>query len=748
MPKNLLSYIIKLLRNFTLIVSFGFVFSVNAQEYKIDTSEVNTIKKEIKKAQDLVSAKADDSYQEGLDLFNVIEENVLATKDTLLLLDFYKSKIETYLSRFDYDNALNYTNKGFTLLEKYDNKKYLGLYYELLGVINYSLEDNEARDKAFLEAEYYLKRYASKEENIDINFNLAVINKEKKNWNATEKYSLQSLELINTTQKALVRRKYLYTFLAEVYLNKNNLQKADYYLKKIEADVNLSNNRLLLIASYYGLRATYFKKKGMHIEASIFFEKSNEAYNKLSFERTKEIKASLKEKANLQLQELENQKIKSEIELINTNNEYKNVLIGVSTILITLLLIFAFIQFNNSRFRAKMNKLLQKKNVELQESNNQIKTALNTKNQFLDTITHELRTPLNSIKGASYLLSKEKDATKSKVLTDTLSFSSDYLLSLIDNVIEINILDKNKEIVINNSVIDLNNLIVNCINSVQVKKNNNVEILSEVDSSIPNKVMGDSFRLSQVLINLIENAVKFTKDGEVKVKVTKIFQNKSNIRLQFEISDTGIGIEQKELKRITEPFKHANKEIKETYGGLGLGLSVAFKILEAFNAKPKVESELNKGTIVSFELDFLSKIEVEEVVNIEGFEEFVDTSKIKILLVEDNKINQAITQKILQSKGFKCEVANNGLEAYNMVVENDYSLILMDIMMPVMDGFEASKKINEIKPTIPIIALTAVYEEVNKDKFEKAKIKEVLNKPVKIDLLYKSVLNNININNL
>lgn len=735
-----------LARNYVFIISLFCFFCSNSQNYSSDSLSILNLKSEISKAEELIAVKEGNSYQEGIDLFNEIEEQIKATKDTLLLLDFYKIRTENYFQNFDYENSLKYILKGFRLNKSYKSPKYLGVYYELLGVIYYSLEKDEARNIAFLKAEYYLRNYGSNEENIDINFNLAVINKDAKNWDKTVKYSLQSLDLITKTQKALVRRKYLYAFLAESYLNLENLSQADYYLNKIESDINFANDKLLLIASYYGLKGVLYQKKGKYKEASSLLQKSNEVYNKLSFERTKDIKASLKEKSNFQLQELENKKIKREIELIETNNSYKNILIGLGAVLCLSLLIFSFIQYRNSHYRAKMNQLLQKKNNELQERNIQIKAALNTKNKFLDTITHELRTPLNSIKGASFLLSKENE--NNDFLVGTLNFSSDYLLNLINNVIEINILDKSDEITIHKNTFNINSLLLNCSNSVSINKKKEVEIITEINPNVPKIVIGDSFRLSQVLINLIENAIKFTKEGFVKIEVHKVSQTGERVRLGFKISDSGIGIKEKNIKKILEPFKHANTKVKEEFGGSGLGLTVANKILLALNSQLEIKSKSNEGTEVFFELDFITQNESDNIETLKSSEEFIDTNDIKILLVEDNKINQAITQKILKTKGFKCDVANDGLEALNKVIENDYSLILMDIMMPVMDGFEASEKIYELKPHIPIVALTAVYEEVNKDKFEKAKIKEVLNKPVKIDVLYKTVLKNLNITNL
>ena len=186
---------------------------------------------------------------------------------------------------------------------------------------------------------------------IDINFNLAVISKENKDWNKTLQYSNRALFFIETTKKSEIWKKYLYTFLAEAYLKLDQLDKADKFLKELEADKTLLDNRLLLVASYYSLRAQFYEKKLNFKEATSFYSKSNEAFAKLSFEKTKEIRSSLQLKGNLHLKNIENQRIKKEIELDKKNNTYKNFIILLSSLIILILVSLAFFQYKTSKFK-------------------------------------------------------------------------------------------------------------------------------------------------------------------------------------------------------------------------------------------------------------------------------------------------------------------------------------------------------------------------------------------------------------
>lgn len=730
--------IVNKLHVFVCVLFFIFFNNSYAQGYISDELTIKNLNEEIAQAKFFIETKSDDSYQKGIDLFFKIEEKVTASKDTLFLLDFYKTRIDVYLANYDYDNALKYANKGFHILNKYEDKRQLGFYYEILGVIYYSQEKDLERNKAFQKAEKLLSKYGKPEENIDINFNLAVISKETEDWEKSLQYSKRALFFIESTKKSEVRKKYLYVFIAEAYLKFNQLEKADEFLKKLESDEKLLENKLLLVASYYSLRAQYYEKKQNFKEATNFYNKSNAAFAKLSFEKTKEIRSSLQLKGNLQLKDIENQAIKKEIELNKKNNNYKNFIILLSSIIIIILIILAFFQYKNSKFKARMNLLLQNKNSQLVDVNVNINKALNAKKKFLDAITHELRTPLNSIKGISYLMKGTLSKEEQKKYIETLSFSSDYLLSLINNIIEYNIMDKSNKKKLKNEPIEIKTLIKNIYNSFKIKEENNNKIHLELDENIPNLLLMDAFRITQVLINLINNSLKFTKNGEVYLRVALENIKNEKAKIIFEVQDTGIGIDSNEFNKIFDPFYQVSKG---SFEGSGLGLSIVAKTLELLKSKPVVNSEIGKGTSISFSV-FLDIYQLKKNIEVD-FKESNLVKKIKILLVEDNKVNQLITRKILTNQGFECDIANDGFEAVKLVEKTSYSLILMDIMMPVMDGFEASKKIKQIKPYIPIIALTAMYEEVNRQKFEEAKIIRVLTKPVNVEVLCEAIYDNI-----
>ena len=245
-------------------------------------------------------------------------------------------------------------------------------------------------------------------------------------------------------------------------------------------------------------------------------------------------------------------------------------------------------------------------------------------------------------------------------------------------------------------------------------------------------------KLYQVLFSLIDNAFKFSKDGSVTVEAKQLRENEDTIEIQFIIKDTGIGIEENIKEKIYDLFFQGSDKINYEYGGSGLGLTLVKKTLALFNKTIFIDSEPNKGTTISFSLDFEKYYE--DPTTIQVPKEILDPSSVKILLVEDNKTNQLITQKIITRKRYTCDVANDGLEACKMVELNNYDLILMDIMMPIMDGFEASDHISKLKSSIPIVALTAISEEVNKELFSASRIRKVLSKPVDVEELYETIV--------
>jgi CheY-like chemotaxis protein len=377
----------------------------------------------------------------------------------------------------------------------------------------------------------------------------------------------------------------------------------------------------------------------------------------------------------------------------------------------------------------------------LHNANAELEAALNVKKKLLDTISHELRTPIYTLNGLLHLMEEDKSNYDKNI--EQLQASVQNLYSLSGNIIEINVIDSfEKEYIPKKDVVALEELMTKILAIVRKNRNNNITESLVIDSEIPSKLVFDEAKLYQVLYSLIDNAFKFSKNGKVSIEARKTNENQDKIEIQFIIKDTGIGIDAEIKEKIYDLFFQGSDKINYEYGGSGLGLTLVKKTLALFGKTIIIDSQPEIGTTISFSLDFqIYKGESDSPVR---SKEVRDPSTVRILLVEDNKTNQLITKTIIVKKGYVCEVANDGLEACKMVETKDYDLILMDIMMPIMDGFEASDHISRLKPNIPIVALTAISEEVNKELFSASRIRKVLSKPVDVDELYETIKLTVN----
>lgn len=422
--------------------------------------------------------------------------------------------------------------------------------------------------------------------------------------------------------------------------------------------------------------------------------------------------------------------------------------LSISLILILSLLTLSL--YKNNNLRAKANNLLKDKNTELQEAKEKAEKASQAKAQFLSTITHELRTPMYTVTGLTHLLLEEDPKPEQREHLNSLKFSGEYLLSLINNILDLNKLEASKvelEKVPFNLKKRVDSVIISLKKSAEVKNNT---LTLEYDPSIPDEIIGDSLKISQILINLISNSIKFTENGQIWVRIKVTERDPNQVFILFEVEDTGDGISKKKQNVIFESFSQGSLQINRKYGGTGLGLSIVKNLLELMGSKINLESKLGEGSKFWFTLPYnyveaSDSIAVDSINNIEVIldeEMFKDKS---ILIVEDNKINQMITKKILEKKDMVCTVVDNGVDAIRLTKENNFDVILMDIHMPGISGIEATKKIREFNKTIPIIALTAVTIEENLEEFYRAGFSEFIPKPFKADDFFEKinrVLNN------
>ena len=347
-------------------------------------------------------------------------------------------------------------------------------------------------------------------------------------------------------------------------------------------------------------------------------------------------------------------------------------------------------------------------------------------------MSHEIRTPLNGILGTINLLSQEEPRADQLDYLQTLEFSGSHLLSLVNDILDFSKIEANR-IQFENIDFSIRN-IVNTLLKIFAYKcaDKGVELIAEIDPSVPEYVQGDSVRLNQILTNLIGNAVKFTEKGSIRVKVSTIGNRPDSLTCLFEVIDTGIGIPFDKQEEIFDLFSQADSDTTRRFGGTGLGLAITRKLIEFQGGKISVDSEPEKGSRFYYQLDFgishtshdLDKSSANCLQPLTG---------VKVLLVEDNKINQMIATKFLNRWEAVVDIAENGQEALEKIRRMDYHIVLMDLQMPVMDGYQASREIRSLEGEyfqhIPIIALTAsTFNEV-RENLIKFGLDDIINKP-------------------
>ncbi|WP_415180018.1 ATP-binding protein [Nonlabens sp.] len=463
-------------------------------------------------------------------------------------------------------------------------------------------------------------------------------------------------------------------------------------------------------------------------------------------------------------------------------------------VFITLLSLLTLSLFKNNKLRAKSNQVLEDKNSALIEERDRAQDAAKIKADFLSTITHELRTPLYAVTGLTHLLLDTKPRNDQKEHLETLQSSGEYLLSLIDNILDFNKLEANK-VELEAIPFDLNKRINDiCLSLKGQSKDQNNKLHIQYDNDIPTRLQGDPVKVSQILINLIGNAIKFTSDGDIYVRANKVDNTSNKCLVHFEVEDNGKGISHEKQQAIFENFTQEGSSTTREYGGTGLGLAIVKNLVNLMGGDVKLDSKIGRGSRFSFEIWFelpdsnkffnenhfpsipnkrsktntitdtsdvtkdpepeiiitspvvsdkktrKQEISKEDVISSKPATPSELSNKL-ILIVEDNKINQMITRKILEAKHFTCEVANNGDEAIQAAKSKKYDLILMDIHMPITDGKEATKEIRKFDREIPIIALTAVTLSESEKDFYEIGFDDIIPKPFKMEEFFEKIQN-------
>ena len=387
---------------------------------------------------------------------------------------------------------------------------------------------------------------------------------------------------------------------------------------------------------------------------------------------------------------------------------------------------------------------LHKTLLELDKAKKIAEESVRIKQEFLANMSHEIRTPMNAIIGFTSLLEKSNLTTEQSDYLSAIKTSGENLLVIINDILDFSKIDAGK-MSIENTQFDIDVTINNILNQFSPKiREKNLVLNTSLNFKRNLNVIGDQVRLHQVVSNLISNAIKFTERGGINVSVNIKNETPKYHVFEFIISDTGIGIPPDKVDTIFESFTQASPETTRKYGGTGLGLAIVKKLLELQNGSISLKSHLKVGTTFTFNIPYQKTI-ARELINKKENQILSENLKgLKVLLAEDNLLNQKLVVKLLEDSNCLVDIAENGIEAIEKIKKHNYSLIFMDIQMPEMDGLQATKIIrNELKISTPIIALTAHTFKDEEDKCIEAGMDGFLSKPFTAANLHKVILDNI-----
>jgi signal transduction histidine kinase/CheY-like chemotaxis protein len=447
--------------------------------------------------------------------------------------------------------------------------------------------------------------------------------------------------------------------------------------------------------------------------------------------------------------------------VLQFNNSYlielKPEKVDQSTLIISLFAIFILIVFIQSHFYTAFVKTVrqlkcttdQQGNLtaEFEKAIEKAQKSTEAKSEFLSTMSHEIRTPLNAVIGMSNLLIMGGPRPDQKENLEILKFSAGNLLSIVNDVLDFNKIESGK-LVFENIKLNLIDLMHNiCGGQIMTAEEKGLLFKLDVDSTLSKKVVfGDPTRITQIVFNLVSNAIKFTPEGNIWVKVSCIEDRHNRVTVNFSVKDTGIGIPKDKMDVIFEPFIQESISTTRQYGGTGLGLAIVKRLLELQGLKIKVKSTVGQGSEFSFNMEFPVSTEkvIEPKLPKPALQESPETfNLLRVLIAEDNPVNVMLMKKLLSKWNITPFIAENGERAVEFVQYGNFDIILMDLQMPVMNGFDAAMEIRKMpdpkKASIPIIALTASALFDIKERVYNSGMNDYVSKPFKPSELFEKI---------
>ncbi|MCP2029562.1 signal transduction histidine kinase/CheY-like chemotaxis protein [Flavobacterium sp. HSC-32F16] len=642
-----------------------------------------------------------------------------------------------YYNQRKYEEALKNFHKSVASFDsvKPTCTKILALHY--IGAANTAKGDYKTADLYYAKAQKLLKDLGVIDSSEILNYQKAMAFKSNKNFRLAAKTFQKITKTPDNPSVIKTKIKSYYQLgLIETQLKRNDsamiyFDKALDYNEKTN-DLAQKSKIVLAVSRYYKQNKNYdlaYSYLDEHYQLENYILKLKNA--KIDFNEFQKFKKN---------QTLSNTiKRESEEKIQLKTYRYSKLVSILAIALISILSLLSLALYKNNIIRNQNNLLLREKNKELILAKNKAEKASKARSEFLSTVSHELRTPLNAINGITHLLLEDNPKKAQLKYLESLKFSGNYLTTFINEILEINKIDSTK-VEVENISFNLKELLFNIQGSLKELATANKNYFNlEVDKTIPDNLIGDPTKLSQIILNLINNALKFTQNGHVNV-IAKLFaEEEETATVYFEIVDTGIGIPEDKLQTVFESFSQGSIEVNRKYGGTGLGLTIVKKLIELLGGEIKLKSEVGKGSTFTFKLNFKINNEPLEAVTEEKPYNDKQLKHKSILLIEDNKINQMITRKMLENKAITCEIIDNGEDAVELLKVKRFDMILMDVHLPGINGTTATQQIREFDKATPIIALTAISLDENRDMLISFGMNDVITKPFVPDEFYSTI---------
>lgn len=729
-------------RFFVLLFLMLISFSVNSFAQQKIISKIPS-KKEINKiAKQAIKYLNESNFEKSIATSRKVLYYASSIQDNYLIAVSYNTIAANLDELAEYDKAIFYYNKGLFYANKTNDDEIKNFINNNLGNVYCFEKKQYKKGIGFYEKSLeYSQKAADTSQMVFTKLNIAWVyfdinqfNKGKSYLEFCNKYHPKFGD--NTTIVVLNMLNGMYC------ASKNEDKKADsYFIKAIE--LGTKGSEKLDLSYSHQEYSKFLLKRGDYKNAY----ENLVIYNKITEELFNDEKLKKAEVAgiNLELDEYKREvgKIEVEKEVQAESLKQSRIIVILFVLVLLVLLLLLNSLFKNYKFKKKTNRELIIANQELKIAKEKAEEGSLLKTQFVSTMSHELRTPLYGVIGITNMLLDEHKELENSPHLSSLKFSARYLLSLVNDILQINKIEENR-IVLENLAFNIADEITMIKNSLSfIAQNNKNEVVVKVDSAIPEYLIGDKLRFSQIVMNLVSNALKFTKNGEVIITADLVNVENKLHYIEFKIKDNGIGIATTDQDKIFEKFVQVGRN-ENDYQGTGLGLAIVKRLLTLFKSDIQLESKVGEGTqfkfTIAFEYDLAKTKELINDITVD-----LSSSQIyKILVVEDNKINQIVTQKIIEKNFCSCSIVDDGFQAIELVSKEKFDVILMDINMPLMNGFETTRKIRQKGIQTPIIALTAFAKNEITEEAISSGMNDIIVKPFEPLKLFQIINDQIN----